>query len=158
MTIITFHVTIDEDTVKKYKLYNDSKDEIYFYIMAYLNSPDGWSQYGYKFEPATKQKARVLIRLSLSKTIENICGVAPLLSCAVLGGRHMYLCAERWFNGSKKSGLKLEDYRQYMISHEIGHILGRGHDKCRGKGRYAPIMLQQTLGIGECIPNTNVKR
>ena len=69
----------------------------------------------------------------------------------------MYLCAERWFAGAKKSGLKLEDYRQYMVSHEMGHILGKEHQKCRGKGEKAPIMLQQTLGIGECIPNTNVK-
>ena len=45
-----------------------------------------------------------------------------------------------------------------MVSHEMGHILGKGHKNCKGLGYYAPIMLQQTLGIGKCIPNTNVKK
>jgi hypothetical protein len=44
-----------------------------------------------------------------------------------------------------------------MVSHEMGHILGKEHVKCPGKGKKAPIMLQHTLGIGECIPNTDVK-
>ena len=157
MTLITFHVSVDSDVIRKYKIYNAGERQIDFYIMAYLNSPDGWSQDGYHFEPVEKYKANVLIRLSLSKTITRICGVSPMLSCAVLGGRNMYLCAERWFHGAPKSGLKLEDYRQYMVSHEMGHILGKDHHDCPGKGRPAPIMLQQTLGIGECIPNTNVK-
>ena len=157
MTIVTYHVTVDPDVIEKYNIYNTGERQIDFYIMVYLNSPDGWSQYGYFFEPTDKVKAQVWIRLSLSKTIEKICGISPMLSCATLGGRDMYLCAERWFHGSKLSKLSIEDYRQYMVSHEMGHILGREHDKCPGKGKKAPIMLQQTLGIGECIPNTNVK-
>lgn len=158
MTIITFHVTIDPDVIEKYNIYNAGERQIDFYIMCYLNSPDGWSQDGYFFEPTEKIKARVWIRLSMSKTIEKICGLPAMLSCASLGGRDMYLCAERWFGGSKESGLSLDNYRQYMVSHEMGHILGKEHKKCPGKGKPAPIMLQQTLGIGECIPNTNVKR
>jgi hypothetical protein len=157
MTIITFHVTVDPDVIEKYNIYNAGERQIDFYIMVYLNSPDGWSQDGYFFEPTEKYKARVHIRLSLTKTIEKICGLSPMLSCATLGGKDMYLCAERWFGGSKKSGLSLDDYRQYMVSHEMGHILGKEHVKCPGNGKKAPIMLQQTLGIGECIPNTNVK-
>ena len=157
MTVKTYHVSIDPDVIEKYKIYNSGERQIDFYIMAYLNSPDGWSQDGYFFEPTEKFKADVWIRLSMSKTIEKICGLPAMLSCAILGGREMYLCAERWFGGSEESGLSLEDYRQYMVSHEMGHILGKKHVKCPGKGKPAPIMLQQTLGIGECIPNTNVK-
>jgi hypothetical protein len=153
----TYHVTIDKDVLKKYKIHNAGERQIDFYIMTYLNSPDGWSQDGYTFEPAVKAIADVWIRLSMSKTIERICGLSPMLSCAFLGGKNMYLCAERWFHGAPESGLDLEDYRQYMISHEMGHILGKEHAQCPGKGHTAPIMLQQTLGIGECIPNTNVK-
>lgn len=155
---ITFHVDVDEDVKKKYNLRNTDERQVDFYVMIYLNSPDGWSQDGYTFEPVDKLDARVWIRLSMSKTITEICGTSPMLSCAYLGGRHMYLCAERWFHGAPKSGLALQDYRQYMVSHEMGHILGKEHDKCPGKGQPAPIMLQQTLGIGKCIPNTNVKR
>jgi hypothetical protein len=125
--------------------------------MSYLNSPDGWSQDGYFFEPASKDKASVIIRLSSSKTITESCGLSNNLSCAELHGKNMYLSAERWFHGAKASKLELSDYRQYMVSHEMGHILGKEHVKCPGKGHLAPIMLQHTLGIGECIPNTNVK-
>lgn len=154
---ITYHIEVDEDVKKKYGLRNIDERQIDFYVMVYLNSPDGWSQDGYTFEPVDKIDARVWIRVSLSKTIVEICGNNPMLSCAILGGRHMYLCAERWFRGSKKSGLDLENYRQYMVSHEMGHILEKEHVKCPGKGQPAPVMLQQTLGIGKCIPNTNVK-
>jgi hypothetical protein len=157
MKLITYHAEIDPDVIKKYDIHNAGERQFDFYLIAYLNSPDGWSQDGYVFEPTDKVKAHVWIRLSMSKTITELCGLSPMLSCAVLGGRHMYLCAERWFNGSKKSGLSLENYRQYMVSHEIGHILGKNHVECPGKGHPAPVMLQQTLGIGKCIPNTDVK-
>jgi hypothetical protein len=157
MTVITYHASVDSDVIKKYKLSNAEERQFDFYMMCYLNSPDGWSQDGYSFEPASKDSARVLIRLSSSPTIDKTCGLSGKLSCAELGGKHMYLNSERWFYGAPKSGLKLEDYRQYMISHEMGHILGKEHTKCPGKGRLAPIMLQQTKGIAECIPNTNVK-
>ena len=62
----------------------------------------------------------------------------------------------RFFNIILFSKLSLEDYRQYMVSHEIGHILGHEHVKCPCVGCKAPIMMQQTLGIGKCQPNTNV--
>jgi hypothetical protein len=157
MKRITFSSTVDEDVIKQFKLRNVDERQFDFYLMAYLNSPDGWSQDGYSFEPTEKISSQVWIRLSSSKTIETKCGIAGKLSCAELGGRHMYLNADRWFHGSKESKLDLENYRQYMVSHEIGHILGKDHQKCPCKGCKAPIMMQQTRGIAQCIPNTNVK-
>jgi ssRNA-specific RNase YbeY (16S rRNA maturation enzyme) len=68
----------------------------------------------------------------------------------------MYLNADRWKNGASPSKLVLKDYRQYMVTHEMGHILGHDHVKCPGKGKPAPIMMQQTLGIGDCAPNTKL--
>jgi hypothetical protein len=121
-----------------------------------LNDPDGWATYGYFFEPVEHNES-VLIRLSSPSTIKNVCGLPDNLSCAEMGGRYMYLNSNRWFYGSKESQLSLAQYRQYMVSHEIGHILGNGHKKCPCKGCDAPIMMQQTLGIGECRPNTHVK-
>jgi hypothetical protein len=128
-----------------------------FYLMVYLNSPDGWSQDGWYFEPA-HSNPDVLIHLSTPEFIEKTCGLSDNLSCAELGGKHMYLNYDRWIHGSPASKLDLEDYRQYMVSHEIGHILGKGHKKCPCKGCHAPIMMQQTLGIEQCIPNINVKK
>ena len=153
----TFFSKIDDDVLKKYNIYNAGERQFDFYLMLYLNSPDGWSKHGYFFEPVTQnQNVDIYITLSSSETIQKKCGLPKSLSCAELNGRYLYLNAERWFHGSKKSKLSLDDYKQYMVSHEIGHILGHEHKTCPCKGCRAPIMMQQTLGIGKCQPNTNV--
>lgn len=148
-----FRVIVDEDVRKKYNIRFPAQIE--FFVTAYLNDPDGWSTKGYSFEPVSSNQD-VLIRLSSPKTVEEKCGVPSNLSCAELNGKHMYLNADRWFHGSKASKLNLEDYRQYMVSHEIGHILGFDHASCPCVGCKAPIMMQQTLGIGKCNPNTKI--
>lgn len=153
MKHIRFKFRIDEDVRKEYEIRLPSQVE--FYVATYLNDPDGWAKYGYFFEPVDSGET-VSIRLSSPKTIQSVCGDGNL-SCAELGGRNMYLNARRWFHGAPESKLKLDDYRQYMVSHEIGHILGREHKKCPCRGCDAPIMMQQTKGIGECKPNTEVK-
>lgn len=155
MPHIRFKFKVDEDVVQKYSVRVPAQIE--FYVAVYLNDPHGWAKYGYFFEPVETGES-VFIRLSSPETIGKVCGLPNNLSCAELGGRHMYLNADRWFYGAPKSKLNLEDYRQYMVSHEIGHILGHDHKKCPCKGCDAPIMMQQTLGIGECRPNTEVHK
>jgi hypothetical protein len=152
MKHIRFKFKIDEDVRKKYDIRNLAQVE--FYVMTYLNHPDGWARHGYFFEPVESGE-RVLIRLSSSQTIGSIC-VDSNLSCAELGGRFMYLNADRWFHGASASKLDLDAYRMYMVSHEIGHILGHDHVQCPCRDCPAPIMMQQTLGIGQCKPNTKV--
>jgi hypothetical protein len=145
----TFRTEVDSD-IKKY-----SPAEFHFLVTTYLNDPDGWNSKGYTFE-AVDSNEDVLIRLSSPKTLVEKCGLSNNLSCAELGGRHMYLNSYRWFHGSKQSKLDLSNYRQYVVSHEIGHILGFQHEQCPCVGCKAPIMTQQTIGIGKCIPNTKV--
>jgi hypothetical protein len=157
MKTITYTSSIDNDVKIKYNLRNSDERQFDFYLMAYLNSPDGWSQDGYSFEQVD-HNPRVIIRLSSRKTVSNKCGFSDNLSCAEIGGHEIYLNSDRWFHGSRESKLSLENYRQYMVSHEMGHILGKEHKNCPCIGCHAPIMLQQTRGIGECIPNTNVKK
>lgn len=146
-------VVVDDDVRKQYSIRFPAQIE--FYVTAYLNDPNGWSSKGYFFEPVHMNED-VLIRLASPATVEKQCGLPSNLSCAELGGKKMYLNADRWFHGSKASKLVLEDYRQYMVSHEIGHILGFDHQKCPCAGCKAPIMMQQTLGIGKCNPNTKI--
>jgi hypothetical protein len=154
MKHIRYLFSIDEDVTAHYKIRNTSI--IHFQVMAYLNHPEGWSTKGYFFEPVSRGES-VHIRLVLPEVLKKISGCSEKLSCAELGGRFMYLNAERWFHGSSKSKLKLEDYRQYLVSHEIGHILGHGHVSCPCTGCKAPIMMQQTLGIGSCKANTSLE-
>jgi hypothetical protein len=44
-------------------------------------------------------------------------------------------------------------YRAYLVNHEVGHRLGHGHSHCHGAGRPAPVMMQQSKGIGACTAN-----
>ena len=154
MKTIKVVVTSDEDVVQKYSIRNPAQIE--FFVTAYLNDPDGWSKKGYFFTPVSAN-ADVIIRLSSPETIGKKCGLPKGLSCAELGGKHMYLNADRWFHGASKSKLSLDNYRQYMVSHEIGHILGFDHEQCPCKDCPAPIMMQQTKGIGQCKPSTTVR-
>ena len=153
MKYFPYTFLVDDDVIKHYKIRQPAL--LAFYVSAYLNDPEGWPKHGYHFEHVNSGE-KMSIYLVMPKTIEKKCGLPDNLSCAELGGRFVFLNANRWFHGSSESKLPLEDYRQYMISHEIGHILGFDHKKCPCIGCKAPIMMQQTLGIGECVPNTSV--
>jgi hypothetical protein len=146
-------IIIDADVKKAFSI--RSPLAITSTIFIYLNDPDGWAVKGYSFQEV-RDKEDILIRLSLPKTIVALCGLPGNLSCAELNGQNVYLNAERWFNGASKSKLELEDYRQYMVTHEIGHILGYDHEVCHCKGCKAPVMMQQTKGLDQCVPNIKV--
>ena len=146
MKTVRYRTSVDRDVT-----YNDQtfRDE----IAIYLADPDGWAQ-KVEFVYATSGPAK-LIRLCKPSTLKQEGCEDDTLSCAILGGDLIWLNADRWVHGSAASKLPLVEYRQYMVSHEMGHSLGYDHVKCPGSGP-APVMMQQTLGIGNCTPNTRV--
>lgn len=94
------------------------------------------------------------IRLATPDTVDLLC--APLetageVSCAQNG--IAVINTMRWHRGAEPSGLDLADYRRYLIAHEVGHLLGHGHAECPEPSAPAPVMMQQTLDIGDCAPN-----
>lgn len=73
------------------------------------------------------------------------------LSCR--NGNRVILNARRWATAVPWYGGRLDDYRAYLVNHEVGHRLGHGHAMCPRTGAPAPVMMQQTKGIGACRPN-----
>lgn len=146
MKTVRFRTVVDPDV--QYESHRFKEE-----VTIYLADPNGWAQwYHFVYTPTGQAK---IIRLSSPSTLKTEGCKDSSLSCATMGGNEIWLNSDRWFYGSAKSKLPLLDYRQYMVSHEMGHSLGYDHEKCPGSGP-APVMMQQTLGIGKCTPNTRV--
>ena len=77
------------------------------------------------------------------------------LSVCNMETREVWMNEDRWRRTiPDNSHLPLSAYRAYMVQHELGHALGHEHArKCSKRGDAAPVMIQQTLGIGKCSPN-----
>ena len=87
-------------------------------------------------------------------TTDRLC--APLLtrgSVSCQNGVRVVLNAKRWVGGAKAYGRDTVGYRRYLVNHEFGHALGHQHVRCPGRGRPAPVMLQQTKGLDGCRAN-----
>jgi hypothetical protein len=127
------------------------------FVMETLNDPRGWGADGSVSFGRTDGEADIRVLVGSPATIDALC--APLAtngrwSCGRYG--HAALNAVRWVDGAPKfaeAGGDLTTYRHYLVNHEVGHLLGAQHTGCPGEGVVAPIMLQQSLGLGGCTPN-----
>ena len=88
------------------------------------------------------------------ETTDQLC--APYLTrgeVSCQNGNRVVLNAKRWLLGVDSYGSDLNNYRRYLVNHEFGHALGKTHVHCPGPGRRAPVMMQQTKGLGGCRKN-----
>lgn len=52
-------------------------------------------------------------------------------------GGEVVLNSDRWLRMTTTYG-DLDEYRAYVVDHEVGHFLGHDHADCPGKGEPAP--------------------
>ncbi len=87
-------------------------------------------------------------------SMERYCpgvGTGGYTSCRY--GERAVINLARWATAVPHYDGDIETYRHYVVNHEVGHALGNGHVDCPGPGQVAPVMLQQTLGLGGCVKN-----
>ena len=127
-------------------------------VVANLTDPRGWqSRDRVRFvnvspaQAAAGTKPDLRITLASPDTTDRLC--APLqtrgqVSCH--NGIRVVLNARRWLLGADAYGKDVASYRSYLVNHEVGHGIGHGHLQCAGKGKPAPVMMQQTYGLDGC--------
>ncbi|WP_200941802.1 DUF3152 domain-containing protein [Angustibacter sp. Root456] len=122
-------------------------------VLATLNDDRSWGHGGRRSFARTDGDADVVVVLASPDTSARLC--RPLqtfgkLSCR--SGQRAVLTSYRWLLGTPEFP-DLTVYRQYVVNHEVGHVLGHGHEQCGGAGRLAPVMQQQTKRVAPCRPN-----
>jgi hypothetical protein len=118
--------------------------------------PRGWSLGGsIRFERVESGGAFTLWLASdaLVSTFGGACG--RMWSCR--NGRNVVVNEDRWLGASDSwlaVAAPLDTYRQMVINHETGHWLAFGHAQCSAPGAPAPVMQQQSMTLGGCVPNS----
>jgi hypothetical protein len=116
--------------------------------------PRGWRNAGVEFRRVrgTSDFSLVLAEASWLPRFSSTCSAE--WSCRA--GRYVVINQMRWKYASTTwygAGRSLRDYRHLVVDHETGHWLGHGHLGCPGRGRLAPVMMQQSKGLDGCRAN-----
>jgi hypothetical protein len=122
-------------------------------VTAILTDQKGWSS-ATSFERVDDDSFDFRLILASPDTTNALCYPAAT------GGKYSCRNQEkvvinlmRWETGAEDFGDDMNTYRRYLVNHEVGHYLGKAHQSCPGPGQLAPVMMQQTKGVGECLPN-----
>jgi hypothetical protein len=119
-----------------------------------LTDPRGWEPIEHVAFTRTGGPASFELILASPTLVDKLC--YPLdtvgeLSCR--NGNKVILNARRWATAVPWYAGHLDDYRAYLVNHEVGHRLGHGHKTCPSPGAPAPVMVQQSKSLYGCRAN-----
>ena len=116
----------------------------------------GWQQAGFEFR-FDEADAPYVVVLAEADEVDQLCfpyDTFGLYSCQ--NGPVVALNADRWRTATPEWTGDLATYRQMLVNHEVGHLIGRHHPpapQCPEPGRPALVMSQQSTELEGCLPN-----
>lgn len=158
----TANVKLTDATTANVQLLNEFRG----YIFRTLNDQRGWKKYGFIFneidDKVTLEQRRLYIELAPPATLQMVCGNKKM-SCYVPSTHSIYINYNNWMGNSPMStetnpGMSLEEYRIYVINHEVGHGLGLTHPMFYDENKKHPNYPQHPNGYTQCDPKRRNKR
>ena len=130
-------------------------DEAAAEIQRILDDPRGWAGYGKRnFTLVTDEAAADLtVYLTSPSTTHELCkptDVGFAWNCS--DEKRVVLNSDRW-RFMTPTYDDLGAYRAYLVNHEVGSFLNQGVATCPKPGANAPVMMQQGIDLGGCLPN-----
>lgn len=121
-----------------------------------LGDPRSWGADGRRsFQRVSSGSYDFQVALVSPDNVDSFCpGVDTGGYTSCRSGDRATINLARWETAVPEYGGDVTTYRQYVINHEVGHVLGNGHQLCPGPGQPAPVMQQQTLGLDGCRKNS----
>lgn len=130
-------------------------EELAVEVRAALTDDRSWARTRTLEQVDDPSAARIRVVLASPDTVDELCGRVGLRTAGIFScwnGRFAALNSWRWENGA--DGFPdITTYRNYLVNHEFGHGLGYGHVGCPAAGAPAPVMMQQSKGVGDCVAN-----
>ena len=123
-------------------------------VDAALADPRGWTADGSVAFQRVPEGGDFRIVLATPATTDALC--APLRTNGIFSceqGGDAILNLDRWVWGVEHWSTGIDSYRQMLVNHEVGHVLGHGHRSCPAPGAPAPVMQQQTKRLDGCVEN-----
>lgn len=124
-------------------------------VQATLTDSQGWVRAGFRL--VRDDRAPYDVVLGEPDEVQRLCepyDVYRKYSCQ--NGPVVALNAERWRHATPTWTGSLSAYRQMLVNHEVGHLLGMHHPPgppCPHRGVPARVMSQQSTELNGCLPN-----
>lgn len=134
-------------------------DEAATQVHAALNDKRGWmgadipQSRGVRFELVSDpKKATLTLTIAAPPTVDKLCPLDTKGIWSCEAGDTVLINSDRWLYRTPTYS-DTATYRAYVVNHEVGHFLHLGHKQCPGKGKPAPVMMQQSKGLSGCVAN-----